>query len=394
MNLNKAGKNILIGKTQKLNQMSVYQNQMVGEVNHREPRRIGRGGSGIDASGLGVRNELSNITKDHREMRTSSAAAGNTNTEFKLLNLTGTTAQGHSGNALNNGAGGLFNQNNHNQNYQIGGPGPGGASASHVMSGISAISGLSGGAASTHTAILTIPSNKGAGQSQGNHMVFNATTGSHKASSSTKVPSGKNKSSKRNIAAPGGANSGVPSFPIENILSSTNKSLINASNTEQMMLLQNIDSIRSGDGLATRGSVLGAAGTVGLMSTGSKNPAGYGINLHPAKLYDQEQRQNFNKSATGGALRASSKASKGSVRQSILSGNGAPTKPPDNANLAGQANRAHQQSMQKFLQQQMTMYNISQNPPRAGPSGFNNQGAKNAKRASGLAGINTGTASK
>lgn len=57
------------------------------------------------------------------------------------------------------------------------------------------------------------------------------------------------------------------------------------------MLLQNIDSIRSGDGgLATRGSVLGAAGTVGLMSTGSKNPAGYGINLHPAKLYDQDQR--------------------------------------------------------------------------------------------------------
>ena len=90
---------------------------MVSEINHREPRRIGRGGSGIDASGLGVRNELSNITKEHREMRTSSAAAGNTNTEFKLLNLTGTVAQGHSGNALNNGAGGLFNLNNHNQNY-------------------------------------------------------------------------------------------------------------------------------------------------------------------------------------------------------------------------------------------------------------------------------------
>jgi hypothetical protein len=115
--INKGGKNLLIGKTQKLNQMSVYQNQIVGEINHREPRRIGRGGSGIDASGLGVRNELSHITKDHREMRTSSAAAGNTNTEFKLLNLTGTAAQGHSGNALNNGAGGLFNLNNHNQNY-------------------------------------------------------------------------------------------------------------------------------------------------------------------------------------------------------------------------------------------------------------------------------------
>lgn len=294
-----------------------------------------------------MRNELSHITKDHREMRTSSAAAGNTNTEFKLLNLTGTAAQGHSGNALNNGAGGLFNLNNHNQNYQVGGPGPGGASASHVMSGISAISGHSGGAASTHTAILTVPSNKGAAHAQGNHALFNATAGSQKASSSSKVPNGKNKASKRNIAAAGaGSNSGVPSFPIENILSSTNKSLINASNTEQMVLLQNIDSIRSGDGgLATRGSVLGGAGANGLMSTGSKNPAGYGINMHPAKLYDQDSRQNFNKSANGGAVRASSKASKGSVRQSILSGNGAPTKPADSSNAGGQANRAHQQSM-------------------------------------------------
>ena len=126
------------------------------------------------------------------------------------------------------------------------------------------------------------------------------------------------------------------------------------------MLFQNIDSIRSGDGgLANRGSVLGAAGTMGLMNTVSKNPAGYGINLHPAKMYDQDQRQNFNKSATGGAVRTSSKASKGSVRQSILSGNGAPSKPADNANLVNQCNKAHQQSMQKFLQQQMTMYNIS-----------------------------------
>jgi hypothetical protein len=101
------------------------------------------------------------------------------------------------------------------------------------------------------------------------------------------------------------------------------------------------------------------------MSTGTKNPAGYGINMHPAKLYDQDSRQNFNKSANGGAVRASSKASKGSVRQSILSGNGAPTKPADSSNTGGQANRAHQQSMQKFLQQQMTMYNIQQNPQRA-----------------------------
>jgi hypothetical protein len=29
---------------------------------------------------------------------------------------------------------------------------------------------------------------------------------------------------------------------------------------------------------------------MGLMNTVSKNPAGYGINLHPAKMYDQDQR--------------------------------------------------------------------------------------------------------
>lgn len=94
-----------------------------------------------------------------------------------------------------------------------------------------------------------------------------------------------------------------------------------------MALIQNIDSIRSGDGgLATRGSVLGGGGVNGLMSTGSKNPAGLGINMHPAKLYEQDSRQNANKSTNGGGVRASSKASKGSVRQSILSGNGAPAK--------------------------------------------------------------------
>ena len=42
----------------------------------------------------------------------------------------------------------------------------------------------------------------------------------------------------------------------------------------------------------------------------------------------------------------------------------------------------------------MTMYNISQNPQRVGAAGFNSQGTKAAKRASGLAGLNTGTASK
>ena len=54
-----------------------------------------------------------------------------------------------------------------------------------------------------------------------------------------------------------------------------------------MVLIQNIDSIRSGDGgLATRGSVLGGGGVNGLMSTGTKNPAGFGLNMQPAKLYD------------------------------------------------------------------------------------------------------------
>lgn len=281
VNLNKGGKDLIIGKTQKLTQMSVYQNQVVNDTNHREPRRIGRGGSGIDSSGLGVRNELSNITKDHREMRTSSATAGNTNTEFKLLNLTGAAGQGYSGNALNNAGPGLFNLNNHNQNYQIGG----GTSATHVMSGISAISAQSGGAISSHTAGITIPSNK-AQYHDGNPLLFNATSGSHKASTTSKAPGGKNKSSKRNIAAPS-VNGGIPSFPLENLLSSTNKSLNNASNTEQMVLLQNIDSIRSGDGgLANRGSVLGAPGTIALMNTVSKNAAGYGISMHPAKMYD------------------------------------------------------------------------------------------------------------
>ncbi len=76
------------GNTQQLNSMSVYQNDLVTEPNSRESRRMGRGSSGIGASGAtGI--ELSNITKEHREMRTSSATAGNTNTEFKLLSMTG-----------------------------------------------------------------------------------------------------------------------------------------------------------------------------------------------------------------------------------------------------------------------------------------------------------------
>jgi hypothetical protein len=62
-----------------LNSTSVYQNEL---VETRDPRRIGRGSSGIGTTSGVTGIDLSNITKDHKEMRTSSATAGNTNTEF------------------------------------------------------------------------------------------------------------------------------------------------------------------------------------------------------------------------------------------------------------------------------------------------------------------------
>ena len=71
--------------------MSVYQNDLVAEAHPRESRRMaGRGSSGVGGSGFNSNtstgNDLSSITKEQREMRTSSATAGNTNTEFTLLN--------------------------------------------------------------------------------------------------------------------------------------------------------------------------------------------------------------------------------------------------------------------------------------------------------------------
>lgn len=77
--------------------------------------------------------------------------------------------------------------------------------------------------------------------------------------------------------------------------------------------------------------------------------------------------------------------SKGSVRQSILSGGGN-GKAADNANLVNQANKTHQQSMQKFLQQQMTMYNIAQNQQQKAAA-FSGSQPKAAKKVPGLVGL-------
>ncbi len=115
--------------------MSVYQNDLVTEHNTRESRRLGRGSSG--SGGVGA--ELSDITKEQREMRTSSATAGITNTEYKLLNMTG-TGPGIPVSGLN-----LSNQNH---NYLL----CGGNSVTHALSGASRISGLSGGESSVQTA--------------------------------------------------------------------------------------------------------------------------------------------------------------------------------------------------------------------------------------------------
>jgi len=175
------------GNTQQLNSMSVYQNDLVAEPNSRESRRMGRGSSGVGAPGAaGI--ELGNIAKEHREMRTSSATAGNTNTEFKLLSMTGLSGQ--------DGAGpnGLLNFSNHNQHYMLGG----GASATHAMSGASGLSGLSGGAVSAHTAGGGFGGKTGTGS-----LMFNLTAGSQ---ANQKQPGKSNKISKRHLATNGGVN--------------------------------------------------------------------------------------------------------------------------------------------------------------------------------------------
>jgi len=90
------------------------------DVNTRESRRVGRGSSGFGMSGPGI--DL-NVPKDHRELRTSSATAGNTNTEFQLMNM----MPGVSGNV-----------NLHN--YMLG------STTNNAISNTSGISGFSGGA--------------------------------------------------------------------------------------------------------------------------------------------------------------------------------------------------------------------------------------------------------
>ena len=86
--------------------MSVYSNEMINErsdAQTKDTRRLPR------TNNSGISNDLNNITKEHKEMRTSSATAGNTGTEYKLLNMT-------------SGAPGLNNLNitNQNQQYHIG----------------------------------------------------------------------------------------------------------------------------------------------------------------------------------------------------------------------------------------------------------------------------------
>jgi len=270
------------GNTQQLNSMSVYQSDLVTEPNSRESRRMGRGSSGIGASGAtGI--ELSNITKEHREMRTSSATAGNTNTEFKLLSMTGLSGQGGTG------PNGLLNFSNHNQHYMLGG----GTSATHALSGASGISGLSGGAVSAHTAGGGFGGKAGTGS-----LMFNLTAGSQ---TNQKQPVKSNKLSKRNIAANAALNF---NFQGGNILSSTAMSLNNKQQEQiaaltsknndklQSSKFEKIDSMRSGDGGREGGrgskpskSIPGAHQANQAMS----GAGGYGLSMFPANKYDQQQ---------------------------------------------------------------------------------------------------------
>lgn len=85
----------------------------------RDSRRIPRGSTAIE------------FAKDSREMRTSSATAGNTNTEYQLLNMTG-------------GFNGLLNQN-----YFL----KGGHSVTHAIQGHSKVSMLSGEPSMTNSVL-------------------------------------------------------------------------------------------------------------------------------------------------------------------------------------------------------------------------------------------------
>lgn len=67
--------------------MSVYSNDLVNQEtdirNNKDYKRIPRGSNSV------IGTDLTAIAEDHRELRTSSATAGNTGTEYKLLNMTG-----------------------------------------------------------------------------------------------------------------------------------------------------------------------------------------------------------------------------------------------------------------------------------------------------------------
>lgn len=121
------GQQLVIGKTQRLqNQLSVYQNQAVTENNVRESRRMARGNSQVENAQIAGRGELlssSCLTKEQREMRTSSANAAMNNTDFTLVNLAeGTVPKGgYSGAALQTSAAAAIKLQNHNINYQLGG---------------------------------------------------------------------------------------------------------------------------------------------------------------------------------------------------------------------------------------------------------------------------------
>jgi hypothetical protein len=108
--------------TQQINQMSVYSNDLVQENENAwrmDNKRMPRG------SNTGLVSELSKITQEHREMRTSSATAGHTETEYQLLNMSAGI--------------GLANMNFRNQNHTfiVGGNNTAlqGASKLSIMSG-------------------------------------------------------------------------------------------------------------------------------------------------------------------------------------------------------------------------------------------------------------------
>lgn len=113
--------------TQQINQLSVYTNELVQDAHNdgrqKESKRGQRISNSVISSDLGV------MTKEQRELRTSSATAGNTGTEYKLLNM---TTGGFNPNNNN------FGFVNPNQNFA---PGAAKSSAQAAASKLSVMSG-------------------------------------------------------------------------------------------------------------------------------------------------------------------------------------------------------------------------------------------------------------